>query len=714
MSTELQVTRRRFLGTGAAGALVLVFNLPAGRFAEAFAAGDTSGQALVDGWLIIEPDNSIIVRVASAEMGQGIYTSMPMLIAEELEVGLDQIQAEMAPVGPQFTNLAFNMQATGGSTSIRWSFMPLRQVGAQARELLRAAAAEKWQVPLAETRAVRAEIRHTASARRASYGELAARAAQLQAPEKIALKPRSDWKLLGKPMPRLDTVAKSTGRAGFGIDVQFDGLLLGTVTACPVFGGKLKSVDEAPALAVNGVKKVIRLEDAVVVLADGYWPAKKGLAALTPEWDYGANAGNNNAKISQMLHAGMDKTGAAALSRGDDTVLDQLSKTVSATYEVPILAHATMEPMNATANVTSEAVDVWLPTQAAGVIPGLVAKLTGVPAERVNVHTTFLGGGFGRRFEMDFVIQTVLASKIAGAPVKLIWSREEDMRHDFYRPPAVAHLRAGIDGRGRAVACRARICSPSIMSRVFPQFVKDGVDHTSVEGIEDSRYGFANFHVDYVREEVGLPVGFWRAVGHSQNAFFMESFIDELANEAGEDPVAFRLALLADQPRHVAALKRLAREAGWGQAPAGHVQGVALHESFGGIVGHVVDATVTGDTVKLHKFTSVVDCGIYLNPDTVRAQVDSSIAYGLTAAWYGDISVVDGAVQEGNFDTYRILRLAQMPRVETFIMENDEAPGGMGEPALPSVAPAVANAIYAATGKRYRSLPLGKHGLQLA
>ncbi len=715
MTENTALTRRRFLAGSAAGALIIGFNLPApGRFGAALAAGG-GDTPLVNGWLIIAPDNSITVRVASSEMGQGVYTSMPMLIAEELEVGMDQIAAEMSPVGPQFTNLAFNMQATGGSTSIRWSFEPLRRVGAQAREVLRAAAARTWNVPLAQTRAERGQIHHTGSGRIATYGELAPLAATLTPPAEVSLKPRSEWKLLGTPAKRLDSAMKATGTAGFGIDVQLDGMLVATVAACPTFGGKLKSVDEGPAMAVKGVRKVLRLPDAVVVVADGYWPARKGLAALQPQWEPGDNASNSTARISERLQAGLNGgDGARAMAKGDAAALAGAAKTVSATYEAPLLAHATMEPMNATAHVRSDGVDVWLPTQSPGLIPGIVAKLTGVAPEQVTVHTTFLGGGFGRRFEMDFMIQAVLASQAAGAPVKLIWSREEDTRHDFYRPPSAARLEGGVDGAGKPLALKARICCPSIFERVFPQFINNGVDSTAVEGIADTAYDFDNLHVDYVMQDVGVPVGFWRAVGNSQNAFFMDGFVDELAHAAGRDPMDFRRDLFTGDRRNAALLEKLARESGWGKAPAGRAQGVSIHHSFGSLVGQVMEISLQGDAVTVHKVTCVVDCGTFINPDTIRAQVESSIVYGLTAAWFGEIEIEGGAARQGNYDTYRMLRLAQMPAVDTHIMVNDEAPGGMGEPALPPAAPALANAIFAASGKRYRSLPLSRHGLRPA
>lgn len=714
MNDVTQLTRRRFLQAGAAGALVLGFHLPlGGRYAG---AQDAESAELVNAWLRIDPDNTITIRVPSSEMGQGVYTALPMLVAEELEVDWQQVRAEMAPVGPQFTNQMFNMQATGSSTSVRWSFEPLRLVGARAREMLRQAAAERWDTAPADCRAEAGHIVH-ANGRRLSYGELAGAAAELEIPGDVPLKPAADWQLLGTPAPRLDTPAKVTGQAGFGIDVQLDGLLIATVKACPVFSGTLKTVDKAPAMAVKGVHEVVTLGDAIIVIADGYWPAKKGLDALQPEWDTGVNADNSSAAIREQLQADLDADEAAIARDDGDAVqaLNDAASTLEAVYSAPLLAHATMEPMNATVAVGDDGVDVWAPTQSPGLIPGMVSQMLELEPEQVRVHTTFLGGGFGRRFEMDFISQAVVAAKAAQAPVKLIWSREEDTRHDFYRPTAMVRLRGGLDAEGRVSALHARIASPSIFARVFPSWIQDGVDSSSVEGFHDSPYAPAGMRVEYAMRDVGVPVGFWRSVGHSQNAFFMESFVDELAHAAGRDPLELRRDLLAGKARPLRLLDRLAALAGWGRAPEGRFQGLALHESFGTLIGQVAEIESLGDgLIKLHKVSCVVDCGTVINPDTVRAQVESSIVYGLTAALYGEITIRDGAVEQGNFDNYRMLRLAQMPAVETEIIAEGDSLGGIGEPALPPAAPALANAWFAASGQRIRDLPFNRHGVDLA
>ncbi|WP_435102144.1 molybdopterin cofactor-binding domain-containing protein [Arhodomonas sp. AD133] len=717
MTETIDRGRRRFLQAGAAtaGALVIGFHLPiGGRAARATAAsGDTE---LVNAWLRISPDNTVTVTVPSSEMGQGVYTALPMLVAEELAVDWRDVRAEMAPVGEQFTNRMFNMQATGGSTSVRWTHEPLRRVGAQAREVLRKAAASEWGVEVSKCRAEAGRI-HGPDGQALTYGELAGAAGELPVPEQVTLKPRSQWTLLGTPAPRLDVPAKTNGSAEFGIDVTLDGMLVGAIRACPTFGGRLDSVDEAPALDIPGVQRVIRLDDAVIVLASGYWPAQKGVEALKPEWDPGANAELDNEAVSRQLRAGLASPDpAVGHDEGDAaSALETAARRIEADYEVPYLAHATMEPMNATVHVRDDGVEVWAPTQSPGLIPVVLSQAIGADPDRVAVHTTFLGGGFGRRFEMDFVVQAALASRAAGAPVKLIWSREEDVRHDFYRPAAAARLRAGVDDAGNPTGIIARVSSPSIWARVNPQQVQDGLDHSAVEGLEGSHYRPTAMRVEYALQDIGVPVGFWRSVGHSHNAFFMESFIDEWAEAAGKDPAAMRRALLPEDARARRVLDRVVALAGWGETGAGRFQGLALHTSFGSIVGEVAELSVDdADRITLHKVSCVVDCGTVVNPDTIEAQVESAVVYGLTAAMYGEMTLEEGAVQEGNFDTYRMVRLSQMPAIATEVIAEGDDPGGLGEPGTPPIAPALANALYAATGKRIRSLPLTRHGFELA
>ena len=711
MQTLFNFSRRRFLqsGAAAAGGLVLGFHLPAGgRLARA-----AEGEAAINAWLRIAPDDIITVTVAHSEMGQGVYTSLPMLVAEELEVDWTKVRAEFAPADQVYRNRLFGIQATGGSTSIRSSFDHLRQAGATAREMLRRAAAEAWGVPVEACRAQAGRVVHEASGRAAGYGALAGAAAKLEPPAEVPLKKPGDWGLIGTAVARLDVPAKVDGSAGFGIDVKLPGMLIATVLASPVFGGRLKSVDETPALVVKGVRAVVPLESAVAVVAEGYWPALKGLEALAPVWDEGPHAAMSDATIRAELSAALKQDGAVAHNEGDATAaLAGADRRLEAAYEVPYLAYATMEPMNATARVTDTGVEVWAPTQGQGPIQHAVAGLLGIAPAQVNVHTTFLGGGFGRRFETDFVVQAVLVSKAVGAPVKLVWSREEDMRQDFYRPAAMARLRAGLNATGEPVAWHVRLAAPSIMSRALPDYVKDGIDPSSVEGAADSPYAFANQRVEYAMRHFGVPVGFWRSVGNSQNAFFVESFLDELAHAADRDPLAYRLGLLGDHPRHRKVLETAAQAAGWGRAaPEGRFRGIALHESFGSIAAEVAEISVAkGREIKLHRMTCAIDCGRTINPDTVVAQMESGIVYGLTAALFGRITIAAGRVQEGNFDSYPMLDLAQMPEVEVRIVESGAALGGVGEPGTPPAAPALANALFAATGKRIRSLPLSRHG----
>lgn len=716
MSEFTSVTRRRFLqiSATAAGGLLIGFHLP--RFAR-YAEAATAEETAINAWLRIAPDDSVTILVANSEMGQGVYTALPMLIAEELEVDWRKVKGEMAPADPTYRNLNFGVQATGGSTSVRWAFDPLRKVGATAREMLRQAAAAKWKVPRAECVARNGRIVHHPTGRALGYGTLAVAATKVEPPAEVQLKKRDEWKLLGKPTRRLDTPAKVNGAAQFGIDVQVNGMRVATVMACPVFGGKLKRVDDTPALAVRGVRAVVPLEDAVIVVANGYWPAKKGLDALRPVWDEGSRAGVSSATIREQLKAALGKEGAVAHSEGDIAAAKaSATQRVEAVYEVPFLAHATMEPMNATAHVKADGVEIWAPTQGQWPIQQVVSGMLEMKPEQIKVHTTFLGGGFGRKFEFDFVVQAVQASKAVGAPVKLVWSREEDVRHDFYRPAAMARFDAGLDADGMPMAWEARLACPSIMTRVFPDWVKEGVDPSSVEGASGIPYGIANQRVEYVMTDTGVPVGFWRSVGSSQNAFFVQSFLDELAHAAGKDPLDYRLRLLGSKPRYRKVLETAAKAAGWGTpAPAGRFRGLALHDSFGSIVGEVAEISIDdGGAITVHKVTCAVDCGWTVNPDTVVAQMESGIVYGLTAALFGEVTLEKGRVQQGNFDTYKMLHLSQMPEIDVHIIESGTELGGIGEPGTPPIAPAVANAVFAATGKRVRKLPIRPEDLRAA
>ena len=709
MSTPTQVTRRAFLETaGAAGAgLVISFYLPSGlRFRS-----PTAGPFAPNAWLRIGEDESVLVMVDRSEMGQGVTTALPMLLAEELEADWSRIRIEFAPADKAYTNPMFGMQGTGGSTSVRAAYTPLRKAGAAARELLVAAAAQTWGVEKAECRAERGAVVHARSKRRLTYGKLVTKAATLGAPPDVPLKDPKDWKILGTRVRRLDTPPKVDGSAQFGIDVKVPGMLVAVVARSPVFGGKVTSFDAAKAKAVPGVRQVVQISSGVAVVADGYWPAKKGRDALAVTWDEGPTASVSSATIAQLFGQRAEQAGAVARHAGDpDGTLGSAPAKVDAVYDLPFLAHATMEPMNCTAHVRADGVDIWAPTQFQTGAQGFGAKIGGVTPDKVKVHTTYLGGGFGRRFELDFIQEALETSKAVGAPVKVIWSREDDIRNAQYRPANHHRMRAGLDANGQPVAWTHRIVAPSIMARVFPDTVKNGLDEEAVEGGVGMPYAIPNVHVDYLLTDTGIPVGFWRSVNNSYNAFAVESFIDEVAHAAKKDPYEYRRDLLGKAPRHLGALNLAASKAGWGTAPpAGRARGIAVYKSFESYVAEVAEVSVATDgAVKVHRVVCAVDCGPVVNPSIVEAQMESAIVYGLTAALYGEIAIEGGRVKQSNFHDYQMLRLAEMPKVEVYIVPSTDAQGGVGEPGTPPIAPAVANAIFAATGKRIRKLPIGK------
>jgi isoquinoline 1-oxidoreductase beta subunit len=711
MSTpSSKVSRREFLETtAAAGAgLVIGFHLPAGgRFAAAPAAPFAP-----NAWLRISPDNSVLIVVDRSEMGQGVTTALPMLVAEELDADWTTIKIEFAPADKAYINPIFGMQGTGGSTSVRAAYTPLRKAGAAAREMLVAAACQTWGVDRVDCRTERGAVIHTGSKRRLSYGQLAAKAATIPVPAEPKLKDPKDWKILGHRVKRLDTPAKVDGSAQFGIDVKAPGLLVAVVARCPTIGGKVASFDPTKAKAVPGVKDVVQISSGVAVVADGYWNAKKGRDALDVKWDDGPNAQVTSASISQLLTEQAGKPSAQARHDGDpDGALAGAASKVDAAYELPLLAHATMEPMNCTAHVRSDGVDIWAPTQFQTGAQGLGAKIGGVPPEKVQVHTTYLGGGFGRRFELDFIQEALETSKAAGTPVKVVWSREDDMQHDQYRPASVHQLRAGLDQSGHPVAWTHAFAAPSIMARVFgPGTIKNGIDEETVEGAVGMPYGIPNVHVQYALTDLGIPVGFWRSVNNTFNAFVVESFIDELAHAAKKDPYEYRRDLLGKAPRHLGVLNLAASKAGWSTPlPAGRARGIAVWKSFETYVAEVAEVSLEPDgTPRVHRVVCAVDCGPVVNPSIVEAQMESAIVYGLTAALWGEITLDKGRVQQSNFHNYRMLRLAQMPKVEVHIVPSSDSQGGVGEPATPPIAPAVTNAIFALNGKRIRKLPIGK------
>ena len=722
-SAAVKLNRRDFLRTGAAGAtgLVIGFYLPGNAEAKIASGAGTGSAAAVaaqfapNAWIRIGADDSVLIVIDKSEMGQGVVTSLSMLVAEELECNWNQVRFEFAPADKAYINPLFGVQGTGGSTSVRASWKPLLTAGATAREMLIEAAAQKWGVEKSACRAEKSFVINTASNARASYGSLAEAASKLTAPKDVKLKDPKDFSLVGKPTKRLDTPDKTNGRAQFGIDARSPGMLHAVVARCPVFGGKVVRFDATKAKAVAGVQQVVQISDGIAVVADNTWSAIQGRSALDVKWDEGPNATLNSAGIRKLFADHLAQPGVVARKEGDAaTALAGAAKKIEATYEVPYLAHATMEPMNCAAHVRADGCDVWVPTQFQGVNQPTAAKVAGLKPEQVNIHTTYLGGGFGRRAEPDFVIEAVEISKAVAAPVQVTYTREDDMQHDFYRPSSLIQFAAGLDADGWPVAWTARIACPSIMSWFFPGSVKNGLDSSSVEGVVDMAYAIPNILIDYQLTEPGIPCGFWRSVGNSQNGFFSESFADEVAAASGKDPYEFRRHLLAKQPRHLAALELAATKAGWGKPlPAGRFRGIAVVNSFASYVAQVAEVSVNRSegSVRVHRVVCAVDCGRTVNPDTIAAQMEGGIVFGLTAALKGAITIDRGRVEQSNFNDYDMLRMSEMPEVEVHIVPSQNPPGGIGEPGTPPIAPAVCNAIFAATGKRIRKLPISSGDL---
>lgn len=709
----LQTSRRGFLQAGSALTIGFTLPLAAGR---ALAAAPPTTFA-PNAWLRISPDNKVKVICGSAEMGQGVLTAIPMLLAEELDADWKLVSVEQAPVDKAYNNPMFGMQATGGSTTVRAHWEPLRQAGAAARQMLVAAAATQWKVPVDECLTEASHVIHK-SGKKVAYGALVSAAAKMPVPDKPALKDPKDFRLLGRPTRRLDTPGKLNGSAKFGIDAQVPGLLVAVMARAPQPGTKATSVDDTQARAVKGVKNVITLPSGVAVLATGYWAAKKGRDALRIQWDLGPAASLSTAKVHDLLSSGASNADAIAVDAGNTKdAAATAAQTLDAQYEAPYLAHACMEPMNATAWVRGDEVEIWAGTQSQGPAQGILSQVAQVTPAKVKVNTLLLGGGFGRRFAPDFMIDAVLLSKLSGQPVKLIYSREDDMAAGFYRPAAVAKFEGALDADGRVSMLKCGVGSPSIMAASgFMKIPENGVDTFAMEGIADHPYDIGNQRLAYGRQEPGPQVWFWRSVGHSQNIFFIESFIDELAAAAKKDPFEFRRAMLGKQPRYRGVLELAAAKAGWGRPlPAGVSRGIAVAQSFGSYVAEVAEVSVAPDgTPKVHRVVAAVDCGMTVNPQTIARQIEGAIVYGLSAALYGKITFKDGRVEQGNFNDYPVLRMSEMPKVEVHIMPSTEKPGGIGEPGTPPIAPAVANAIFAATGKRLRSLPFDTGALKKA
>jgi isoquinoline 1-oxidoreductase subunit beta len=705
------LSRRGFLQAGAAagGGLMLSLSVP---FANGDAEAAGADGFVPNAFIRIEADGQVILTMPYVEMGQGTYTSIPMLIAEELEVDLEQVQLEHAPPNEKLYGnpLIGGIQATGNSNAVRAAWQPMRQAGAVARTMLVAAAAKRWNVDPASCRAQSGEVLHPQTGRRIKYGELAADAARLPVPENVALKRPEDFELIGTPAKRLDTPAKVNGTAIYGIDVRPPGVKIATLAQSPVFGGRVKSVDDAAAKAVKGVRQIVRLDDAVAVVADHMGAAKKGLAALVIEWDEGPHAKLNTSDIVTELEKATLKSGAVAQNIGDvDKAMASAVSRVEATYQIPFLAHATMEPMNCTVHVRQDGCEVWVGNQVLARAQAAAAKVTGLPLDKVVVHNHLIGGGFGRRLEIDGVIRAVEIAKHVDGPVKVVWTREEDIQHDMYRPTFFDRFSAGLDAKGIPVAWNHRYAGSSIIARWAPPLFKNGLDPDTTEGAIDLVYALPNMHVEYLRvEPPAIPTAFWRSVGPSHNVFVVESFMDELAAAAKQDAVAYRRALLDKTPRAKAVLDLAAEKAGWGQPLPDRVgRGVSVQFAFATYMAQVAEVEVsTNGTVRVRRVVCAIDCGTVVNPDTVLAQIQSAVIFGITAALYGQITLKNGRVEQTNFDTYQILRMNEAPAIEVHIVQSFEPPGGMGECGTSAIVPAVTNAIFAATGKRLRKLPI--------
>jgi isoquinoline 1-oxidoreductase beta subunit len=704
------ISRRDFLAASGTG-LVIAFFVP-GR-AEAL-AGAPKKKPLPppNAFLRIGTDESVTVLLAHSEMGQGIWTTLPLLLAEELGCDWSKVRAEHAPAAPVYAHTAFGMQMTGGSTTTWSEYERYRTVGALARALLVRAAAEEWKTDAAKLRVENGFV--IGGDRRASFGKLAARASALPTPTKVTLKPPEKWTLIGKPMRRLDTPEKITGRAVFGIDVQFPGLRTAVVSRSPVFGGTLRSFDATDALKVPGVEQVVEVPSGVAVVASNAWTARLGRAALKTDWDLGPGAGMASEKMRTEARALSRTAGTVAASKGDvEGSLAKGAKRLEADYEVPYLAHAPMEPLNCTVKVDGDHCDVWTGTQFQTMEQQVVAGVLGLKPEQVAIHTTFLGGGFGRRATpaADFTREAAEVAKAAKVPVKVMWTRDDDIRGGYYRPAFHHRIEAALDSKGRPIAWKHTLVGQSILAGTPFEgaMVKNGIDEASVEGVVDSPYlaAVAARKVTLHSPRPPIPVLWWRSVGHSHTAFAMESMLDELAHAAGKDPLAFRLEVLKGSPRHAKVLQTAAEKAGWGRTPApGRAMGLALHASFESIVAQVAEVSIEPEgRIRVHRVVCALDCGQPINPLGIEAQVQSGVAFGLGAALHSRITFRDGRVEQSNFHDYQVLRIDEMPAVEVHIVKSHAKMGGIGEPGTPPIAPAVGNAVFALTGKRLRSLP---------
>lgn len=710
-------SRRDFIKASAAmgGGLLISFSLPITmRGVQAEEAGFNP-----NAYIRIDRQGRVYLTIQPVEMGQGTYTSMPALIAEELEVGLDQVVVEHAPADDKrYANPMLGFQVTGGSTSVPGNWKPLREAGAVARVLLISAAAQQWKVAPGSCTADKGVVLHAESGRRAGYGELVDAAARLPMPENVTLKDPAQFKLIGTPAKRTDSPVKVNGKAIFGIDARPEGVKVAAVMLCPVVAGTLESVDPAPAMAVKGVRRVLQTDNSVAVVADHMGAARKGLAVLQVKWNAGANANVSSESMLRNIAAASLEPGLQVHSQGDvKAALAKSVKKIEAIYQVPFLAHACLEPVNCTVHVRKDGCDLWLGIQVPARAKAVAAKLTGLPEDSVQVHNHLIGGGFGRRLEVDFVEHAVKLARQVDYPLKVIWSREEDTRHSTLRPFHYNHLSAGLDAEGRPIVWTHKVTGGSILARWAPAFFKNGIDGDATRDCFGP-YAFPNLNVEYVRHEppAGITPAFWRGVGHTQNAFMVEGLLDELIQLSGANPFEYRYPLLEQHPRAIKVLQMLREKSGWDSPLApGHGRGLALTSCFSTYAAQVAEVSVSaGGDVKVHKVTTVVDCGIAINPDSVVAQVQGGTVFGLSAALFSNITFKDGKIEQANFDTYRVLRINEMPQIETWRIESSESPGGLGEVSTVTIAPAVVNAIFAATGKRLRTLPVDPQALRKA
>jgi isoquinoline 1-oxidoreductase beta subunit len=717
-------TRREFLQKSAAagGGLLIAIQLPGcsdrpdGVAASSAGLGLPNAPVQPNAWPRIDTDGTVVFLSDRSEMGQGVYTALPTLLAEELEVPLDSIRIEAAPPGPEYVNDVLGGQITGGSASVRDGWNKLRRAGAEARERLIAAAAAHWQVDASQLRATNGAVVRT-DGESLSYGQLATAAAALPAPANVKLKSASEYSKIGQPRMRVDTPSKVDGSARFGVDMRLPNMLYGALAQSPTLGGKAKSFDAARARQMPGVRDVVSTSRGIVVLADSWWQARQARDTLTIEWDAGPNASLDNAAITRGLTQALEtRASEAQVARNDgdaDAALASAARKVEAIYELPLLAHATLEPQNCTVDPSGGEIHVYAPTQVQQVAQNAAAAAANVPPEKVFIHTTYLGGGFGRRLEADFIESAVEAAVAVGRPVKVLWTREDDTTHDYYRPPYRNRVTAGFDASMQLAAWKFEICGPSVTSRWAPAAIEQMIDPFVIEAATNYPYDVDNVAVTFLQHEVGFDVGYWRSVSHATNCFVAECFMDELAAAANQDPLAFRLALLARQPesRWRRVLERAAAKANWGNAPSGRFQGIALMEGYGTYMSLVAEISIDNGKVRVHKISGAADLGQMVNPSIVQAQIEGGIVFGLSAALWGDITLEGGRVQQTNFDGFRLMRMNETPEIDVEVIVSDAAPGGIGEPSTAMVAPAVCNAIYAATGRRLRSLPIARHGL---